>query len=111
MPRGYMVKIILRILKYKGTSEKTKVNVVKIGDLLYHIKRDNLLKHIRHTVDNMSGLGFTGSEVGTHSIRSSLAMSLYLAKRPVSTIMLLGRWSSDAFYYISVDRYRNFRKG
>ena len=32
-------KIILRILKYKGTSEKTKINVVKIGDLLYHIKR------------------------------------------------------------------------
>jgi hypothetical protein len=45
----------------------------------------------------MSGLRFTGKEVGTHSIRSSLAMALYLNKRQVSTIMLIGRWSSDAF--------------
>ena len=104
-------KIILRILKYKGTSEKTKINVVKIGDLLYHIKREDLLKHIRHTVDNMSGLGFTGSEVGTHSIKSSLAMALYLAKRPVSPIMLLGRWPSGAFLLYICRQVQEFSKG
>ena len=42
-----------------------------------------MMRHLKHTVDNMSGLGFTGREVGTHSIRSSLAMALYLKKRMV----------------------------
>ena len=56
-----------------------------------------MLLYLRHTVNNMSGLGFTGDDVGTHLIRLSLAMALYLAKITVATIMLLGRWCSDAF--------------
>jgi hypothetical protein len=36
-------------------------------------------------------------DVGTHSNRSGGAMGMYLAGTPVYTIMLLGRWSSDAF--------------
>ena len=56
-----------------------------------------MLSHIRHTVDTMGGLGFEGKATGTHSIRSSLAIALYLAKQPITTIMLLRRWSSDAF--------------
>ena len=89
--------IILRVLSYKGTSELTKINVVQVGEKLQYVTREQMLQHLRHTVNNMTGLGFDGTEVGTHSIRSSLAMALYLAKRPISTIMLLGRWSSDAF--------------
>lgn len=42
-------------------------------------------------------LGFKASEVGTHSIRSGAAMAMYLGECPVYTIMMIGRWSSDAF--------------
>ena len=42
-------------------------------------------------------LGFEPSEIGTHSIRSGAAMAMYLAKVPTYTIMIIGRWSSDAF--------------
>eukprot|EP00957_Ditylum_brightwellii_P132687 10117726-Ditylum_brightwellii.AAC.1 len=42
-------------------------------------------------------LGFKSEEVGTHSNRSAAAMAMYLAGVPVYTIMLIGRWSSDAF--------------
>jgi len=35
--------------------------------------------------------------VGTHSNRSGGAMGMFLAGTPVYTIMLMGRWSSDAF--------------
>ena len=42
-------------------------------------------------------LGFHSDEAGTHSIRSGSTMAMYLAKVPVYTIMLIGRWSSDAF--------------
>ena len=42
-------------------------------------------------------LGFKAGEIGTHSTRSRAAMAMYLGKCPVYTIMMIGRWSSDAF--------------
>lgn len=36
-------------------------------------------------------------EVGTHSIRSRSAMADYLGKCPVFMLMLIDRWSSNAF--------------
>ena len=42
-------------------------------------------------------LGLKAHQVGTHSIRSGSAMQMYLGKCPVYTIMLIGRWSSNAF--------------
>jgi hypothetical protein len=55
----------------------------------------NMLRDYIATVD--SDLNLKASEVGLHSLRSSTAMAMYLNKVPVYTIMLLGRWSSDAF--------------
>ena len=70
-----------------------------------------MLKHLQHTVNNTSGLGFTSDDVGTHSIRSSLAMALYLAKRPVSTIVLLGRWCSNVFLLYIRRQIQEFSAG
>ena len=42
-------------------------------------------------------LGSKKEQVVTHSIRSGAAMAMYLVECPVYTIMLIGRWSSDAF--------------
>jgi len=42
-------------------------------------------------------IGFISDEIGTHSGRASLAMMMYLAKEQIYTIMLVGRWNSDAF--------------
>jgi hypothetical protein len=44
-------------------------------------------------------LGIAKHEVGTHSLRSGAAMTMYLGECPVYTIMLIGRWSSDAFLW------------
>ncbi len=38
-------------------------------------------------------------KIRTHSIHSGLAMAMYLGECPVYTIMLIGRWSSDAFLW------------
>ena len=73
------------------------MNVVKIDNKNHYVRASETFKHISHIVDDMMGFGFTGKDIDIHSIHSSLAMALYLAKRPVSTIMLLGRWCSDAF--------------
>ena len=67
--------------------------------------------HLGHAVDNMNGLGFTGKDIGTHSIRSSLAMELYLAKRPVCTIMFIGRWCSDEFLLYARRQVQEFSAG
>ena len=42
-------------------------------------------------------LGFTENDLGTHSIRSGAAMTVYLDEVLVYNIMIIGRWSSDAF--------------
>ena len=42
-------------------------------------------------------LNFSHKEVGTHYIRSGLAMELYLDKVYPEKIMIMGRWASSAF--------------
>ena len=42
-------------------------------------------------------LGFKSSEIGTHSLRSGAAMAMFLDQVAVYVIMMIGRWSSDAF--------------
>ena len=77
----------------------------------HYVTCSKMLKHLANTVDNMHGLGFSGKEVGTHSIRSSLVMALYLARRPVCTIMLIGRWCRDAFLLYVRRQVQEFSAG
>ena len=104
-------QLVQRILFYKDSSENTYVNAIQIGKSKGYIKATEMYQHIVHTVDNTPGLGFTGKDVGTHSVRSSLAMALYLAKRPISTIMLIGRWCSDAFLLYIRRQVQEFSTG
>ena len=71
-------KIVRRVLSYKGTSINTYVNTILIGKKTHFVKASEMYDQISNTVDNMTGLGFTGADVGNHSIRSALAMDLYL---------------------------------
>jgi hypothetical protein len=66
---------------------------------LYTIPSSLILVKIRAAVRSLEPekLGFGPDEVGTHSNRSGGAMGMFLAGTPVYTIMLMGRWSSDAF--------------
>ena len=66
---------------------------------LHFITQKEILQHIQSTVSSIGKdkLGFTADEVGTHLIRSSFAMQLYLQNESVYTIMLQGRWKSDSF--------------
>jgi hypothetical protein len=76
-----------------------KINTVIIKGSLFSIPSSMILDRIRSAIRLLGKekLGFTEDEVGTHSNRSGGAMGMYLAGAPVYTIMLLGRWSSDAF--------------
>lgn len=56
-------------------------------------------------------LGFADNKVGTHSIRSSATMLMYLNSVPVYTIMLASRWSSEAFLLYIRKQVLSFTKG
>ena len=72
-----------------------------------------MINNIKFAVDESGEqvLGFTKDDVGAHSPRASLAMLMYLAKEPVYTIMLVGRWNSDAFLAYIEKQIREFTKG
>jgi hypothetical protein len=76
-----------------------QINTVIHNGALYTIPSSMILERIRSAVRSLgvNKLGFTEEEVGTHSNRSGGAMGMFLSGTPVYTIMLLGRWSSDAF--------------
>jgi hypothetical protein len=50
-------------------------------------------------------------DVDLHSLRASAAISMYLNDVPVVTIMLLGRWSSNAFLRYIRPQVQQFSRG
>jgi hypothetical protein len=92
--------VVMRILSYSGTSATTYVNAyATTGGNLAYLTGDQVRLRLRQAADRIgtARLGYTSDEIGTHSIRSGAAMAMYLAGVPAFTIMLIGRWSSDAF--------------
>lgn len=49
------------------------------------------------TFSKKRGYRMTKKDLGTSSIRSRAAMSLFLMEHLVKKIMMIGKWSSDAF--------------
>ncbi len=89
---------------------------------MYHIQEDGelhlvtskeLLTKLRARIAAMgrAHLGFGPLQIGTHSIHFTAAMSMFLADVPVYTIMLLGRWSSNAFLHYIHQQVQQFSSG
>jgi hypothetical protein len=92
--------VVTRILSYPGTTASTFVNAYETtGGKLGYLTGDQVRARLRLAASRIGAdrLGFAPTEIGTHSIRSGSAMAMYLAGVPAFTIMLIGRWSSDAF--------------
>ena len=56
-------------------------------------------------------LGFTSDIIDCHSIRSAAAMEMFLNKVKTYTIMLQGRWSSDALLRYIRKQVKEFSNG
>ena len=92
--------IVKRIRAIPSTTEETTINAyIDQSQKLAYVTSKQVKEALRAAVATIgeSKLGFSSSEVGTHSIRSGAAMAMHLAEVPVYTIMIIGRWSSDAF--------------
>lgn len=105
--------IVKRILNYPGTNADTPVNTVLINGQLKCITGSRIKTKIRSTAASIGEdvLGFKPSELGTHSIRSGAAMAMYLDNVPTYVIMLIGRWSSDAFLRYIRRQVQEFTSG
>jgi len=106
--------IVKQILSYDGTGPASPVCTIKGTDgKLSQVSSKMLLHRLRASVKTIGEdvLGFTALELGTHSIRSGAAMAMYLAGVPVFTIMLIGRWSSDAFLRYIRRQVQEFSSG
>ena len=104
-------EIVQRILSYKDSSENSFINFVLIGKVIHYLKASEMCVHLGHMVDSMDAIGFTGKDIGTHSIHSSFTMALYLANQPVYKIMLIGRWCSDALLLYMRRHVQKFSAG
>jgi hypothetical protein len=106
---------IKRVLSYPHTSNTSTVNTFlnPKNNRLVRISSRQTREHIKLIVKQIGpkSLGVDITRVGTHSIRSSCAMLLYLAKIPTATIMLLGRWKSDAFLLYLRRQVQEFAEG
>ncbi len=98
-PVQFAAGLIRQIWSYKGTDSNTHVSAYISNREVTHVTSKQVINSLRDVVGMMgeSRLGICKKEIGTHPIRSGAAMAMYLGKCPVYTIMLIGRWSSDAF--------------
>ena len=85
-------EIVKRILNYPKTDLNTPVNYVCLNNKIYYIQSRGVMILIRSTVAliGRASLGFGRDDVGTHSIRCSFAMFLYVDRVGGSRIMLQG---------------------
>ena len=86
-------------MKNPKASSDTYINTYYKNNKSYHIRDVDVTSKLKETVTAIgpSILGFTAKKVGTHSIRTSTAMAMVLAKKDIFLIKLIGRWNSDAF--------------
>ena len=91
--------IVRRIRKYPGSSQNSPISTVYSNGVINQVTSHHMINAIHDAVGAIgkTRLGIKKEDVGTHSIRSGAAMAMYLGKCPVFMIMLIGRWSSDAF--------------
>ena len=105
--------LVKRVLGYPSTNSDTPVNAFVVNGVLKYIPATRIVDKIRAsaTVIGEDVLGCHPSEFGSHSIRSGAAMAMCLNDVPTYTIMLVGRWSSDAFLKYIRRQVQEFTSG
>ena len=112
-PVRMLAATVQRIRNYPGTNDDTSICTYLHNKKLQELSSKDILEAFRCNADSMGKdrLGFTRNDIGTHSTRSAAAMAMFLDDTPVYMIMLMGRWSSDAFLKYIRRQVLEFSKG
>ena len=98
-PTRALASIVDELWKDPRTTEDTPICTFYEDGTAKFVTANDMLRFMRRTADaiGQDKLGFSSTEIGTHSVRSGAAMAMFLDNTPIFLIMLVGRWSSDAF--------------
>jgi hypothetical protein len=91
--------IVRRIRNYKDINDDTPISTVYLRSRRSDVTSKQMTSALQDAIKVIGEdvLNIKTSDVGTHSIRSGGAMAMFIGGCPVFMIMLIGRWSSDAF--------------
>ncbi len=91
--------IVRSIRLYPGANNDTPISATWKYDRIEHIMSKQITNALRDAVSAIGedALHIATNEIGTHSIRSGAAMAMFLGGCPVFLIMMIRRWSSNAF--------------
>jgi hypothetical protein len=91
--------IVRRIRNYKDINDNTPISTVYLRGRRSDVTSKQMTCALQDAIRVIGEdvLNIKTSDVGTHSIRSGGAMAMFIGGCPVFMIMLIGRWSSDAF--------------
>jgi hypothetical protein len=100
-PVWFAAGLVQWIWSYSDTDMNSHVSTYMTNMTIEHITSAQVVNALRHVVGAIgeTGLRIAKHEVGTHSLRSRVAMAMYLGECRVYTIMLIGRCSNDAFFW------------
>jgi hypothetical protein len=97
-PVKIAARIIRRLHAMRASDETPIYTFVRVDGRWSEFDSRTALTLLRDFISDEGGpFGLYRDDVGLHSLRASAAMAMYLNDVPVVAIMLLGRWSSDAF--------------
>ena len=100
-PVKTLVSLINRIYRrIPNANDDLTLDSTRLVNRITRITSTMIRNYLRSTCTILGGratFGFDATELGTKSLRSGAAMSLFLMNHSVHKIMILGRWSSDAF--------------
>ena len=108
------IHIVRRLAIYKCTFKKeTLLCTISSSDKPKLVTATMIRNRLQVAAGSIGAaeLGYKPSDYGTHSIRSGAAMALTLAGYPAFRVMLVGRWSSDAFLKYIREQVAQFSKG
>jgi hypothetical protein len=91
--------IVHRIQSYPGANNDTPISAIWQYDRIKHISSRQIKNALQDAVLAMGEdtLHIAANEIGTHSIRSGVAIAMFLGRCPMFLIMMIGCWSSGAF--------------
>ena len=91
--------IVERTLGSPGANVDTPVSAVWRNNRIKQVTSKDMVNALRAAVACIGEekLGISQEDIGMHSIRSGVAIAIYLGECPVYVIMMIERWSSDAF--------------
>ena len=99
-PVAVWIQIANRIHNLSDSKPSTTINAFWNPNTkrVKHVTSDMNLQSLKWAVDELGPdhLGFSSDKIGCHSIRSGATMAMYLNNIKTYTIMLQGRWCSNA---------------